>query len=132
VAFHPDGRRVVSAGNDGKIRVWEMNTSKGIFTRDGYEGPYLAEAAFSPDGRYFAGLVGKGDVKVWDAITGAEVCVFSDHGVQHLAFSPDSRHIASCTKDNIKIWEVGTCRVTARASPRRAEPQCSTVGWAGR
>jgi WD40 repeat protein/serine/threonine protein kinase len=116
VAFHPDGRRLVSAGsgNDRKIRVWEVNTSKEIFTCDGGDSPYHAGAAFSPDGRYFAGLVGSKDVKVWDATTGVEVCVFSAHTqrVKHLAFSPDSRYIASCSFDQtIKIWEVGTCRV---------------------
>jgi WD40 repeat protein/serine/threonine protein kinase len=109
VSFHPDGQRLVSAGNDGKIRVWELHTCKEIFTRDGSEGPYHAAAVFSPDGRYFAGLAGKRDVKVWDAATGAEVCVFigHTHQVVHLAFGPDSRHIASCSYDQtIRIWDV--------------------------
>jgi WD40 repeat protein/serine/threonine protein kinase len=113
VAFHPNGRLLVSAGNEGKIKVWEMNTSKEIFTREGSSSPYFSVAAFSPDGRYFAGLVGWKDLKVWDAATGEEVCVFRGHTKQlvHFAFSPDSQHIASCSYDQtIRIWDVANRR----------------------
>src|SRR5262249_24112326 len=65
VDFHRDGRRLVSAGDDRKIRVWEASTAKEIFSCDGSEEPYHVGAAFSPDGRYFAGLVGKKGVRVW-------------------------------------------------------------------
>jgi WD40 repeat protein/serine/threonine protein kinase len=113
VDFHPDGRRLVSAGDDGKIRVWEANTGKELFIRDGCLAPDDPGAAFSPDGRYFAGLAAGKRIKVWDATTGAEVCAFSGHtrNPAHLAFSPDSRFIASCSDDQtIRIWEVGTSR----------------------
>src|SRR5262249_12674262 len=65
--------------------------------------------------RYFAGLVGTTVVKVWDAATGDEVCVFRGHTKQvvHFAFSPDSRHVASCSYDQtIRICEVESCRVS--------------------
>jgi WD40 repeat protein len=108
IAFSPDGSRVVSAGNDGTVRVW---TTTGGPDHDpvvlrGHQG-LVWSVAFSPDGRSVASSGNDGTVRVWK-ITGARDPVVL-HGHQGLvwsvAFSPDGRWVVSSSNDNtVRVW----------------------------
>lgn len=53
VAISPDGLRVASAGEDGRLRLW--NIADGSLVREAYQGPEpLFAAAFSPSGSLLA------------------------------------------------------------------------------
>lgn len=50
-------------------------------------------------------------IKLWDAITGDLQKALAGHSdwVHDLAFSPDGKHIASCSGDKmIKLWDTMT------------------------
>src|SRR5262249_22194158 len=50
VAFSPDGKTVVVAGDDQTIRLWDRATSKEVRSLNGHRGPVTA-LALSPDGK---------------------------------------------------------------------------------
>ena len=105
VAFSPNGRYIVSGGEDKTARVWEVATGNEISRTT--HNDIVIFVAISPDGEYVASKdlnIGTGTTFtcVWEATTGKEV--IQRDGVynysQLLAFSPDGRYII----DGGHVW----------------------------
>ena len=64
--FHPDGKRLASAGDDGTVKIWDVQTGQEVLTLRGHSGP-VCDVAFSPDGRQLVSASRDGTVKIWDA-----------------------------------------------------------------
>ena len=64
-AFTPDGRRLLTAGQDGTVRVWDSHTGQAAGT---FEWPVgkLTAVAVAPDGLTAAAAGQKGQIVVWD------------------------------------------------------------------
>ena len=99
--FSPNGRLLVSCGEDGKIIVWDFARRQKLATLFAHTGSVNA-LAFSPDGRWFASGGSDHKVIVWDATTFAKVTVLTDHKgiIAGLAFSPNGRLLASSGHEN--------------------------------
>jgi hypothetical protein len=61
VAFSPSGRRIVTGGDDGTVRVWDASNGQELLALEGPAEGVLS-VAFSPDGSIAAGSA---DHKVW-------------------------------------------------------------------
>jgi WD40 repeat protein len=112
VAFSRDGKLLASASWDRTIKVWDTATWKLLHNlHDATEG--AAQCVAFASGRRLAWGSTDGTVKVWDG-SGTETHVLRGHTswVLRVAFSPDSKWIASASLDGtVKIW---------RAPPERS------------
>ncbi|MFI6007589.1 PQQ-binding-like beta-propeller repeat protein [Streptomyces sp. NPDC051243] len=112
VAFSPDGKTLVSAGDDHTIRRWSMTTSAPLGPPiEGHTDPIEA-LAVSPNGRV---IVSGGDdttVRRWDVNTGKPIgqpLRRHTDNVKSVAISPDGRMIISAGMDRtIQRWNAAT------------------------
>ena len=140
--FSPDGRTLVSCGQDGTVRFWDVATGRPLRTIAAHA-TEVNGAAFSPDGRTLATVSDDGTIKLWDVETGAERATIPAHKGEATAvrFTPDGRRLISAGRNDglVKLWDLATlkelarlrrtngalsrtwrCRPTERLSPRRA------------
>ncbi|MDQ2800882.1 MAG: WD40 repeat domain-containing protein, partial [Armatimonadota bacterium] len=129
VLWSPDGKQVISVGDDKAIRVWEAATGRPLRTIRGQVGAgpdgKLYTSAISRDGQTLAVSVPtrrvNGDnfsfiIRLVDLQSGRIAGVLpagSSEGhtniILSLAFSPDGKYLASGSADNtIRLWNVST------------------------
>jgi WD40 repeat protein/basic membrane lipoprotein Med (substrate-binding protein (PBP1-ABC) superfamily) len=105
VAFSPEGKRLVTAGDDQIVKVWDAASGRLLFSVTGYP------AVISPDGKRLASISIGGRVKLWDAETGKEW--HSDNRIEAdvgLAFSPDGTCLATASSKGAKMWDAATAQ----------------------
>ncbi len=106
IAFSPDG--TLLAMSAGRTDIRSTKTWQDIATLSTVNATCLA---FSPDGtRIAVGMSGRQPtVQIWDITTRKPIATFIGHkrGIQSLAFSPNSRLLASGGSDGvIYLWQV--------------------------
>src|SRR5262249_35276862 len=95
VSWSPDGRQLVTTGEENRIKVWDATTWEEVFT---LPEPGQSEVAWSPDGRRLASA-GTG-LKLWDVATRQEIlslysasCPEAPYRVHTLAWGPDGQRL---------------------------------------
>ena len=115
VMFSPDGARIVTAGADKTVRVWDARTGKPLATLEHAEMAFVAK--FSPDGSLIATVSGANlhlAIEVWDASSGTLVSSLAGAGSRSLSFSEDGMRVAVPYDDHsTKIWDVKTGKLLA-------------------
>lgn len=110
VAFSPDGQLIVSASDDGTVRLLDAITGIEQRTFLGHANNITA-VTFLPDGRLLASASDDGTVRLLDTITGIEQRTFQGHSnqVTAVAFSPDGQLIALASEDRtVQLWDMTT------------------------
>ena len=105
--FSPDGQTVVSAGEDGTVRIWRASDLEPVKILTGHTGT-VRSAAYSPDGAQIVSASEDGTVRIWDAASSAPVRTLAGHtgSVWSAAYSPDGRQIVSAGDDGkVRIWD---------------------------
>ena len=65
LVFSPEGRRLVSADEDGVVKLWDTSTGLEVLTLRGHAG-VIRGVAFSPDARLLAAAGDDGTITIWD------------------------------------------------------------------
>jgi WD40 repeat protein len=107
IAFSPDGRKIVTAGQDQELKWWNASTGKGLDSAK--HGSALASVAISPDGKLVASGAEDGTVKLWNASTHELIATLEGHEktVRAVAFGPDGAILASGSADgSCRLWDV--------------------------
>ncbi|MFN0056132.1 MAG: protein kinase domain-containing protein [Planctomycetales bacterium] len=110
VAFSPDGSRIVSAGWDAQLIVYEVSSGTAMRNLTGHSLPINA-VAYSPDGSRIASGSDDKSLKLWDAGTGELLLSLTGHAgsIKSLTFSPDGNRLVSGSDDRTMIvWDATT------------------------
>jgi WD40 repeat protein len=121
VQLADEDRLLVSAGDDGTVRLWELPTGRELAVLRGHTSEVM-RVAVSADGRLGASASGDGTVKLWEAPGGALLATLRGHAgtVFGVALSADGRLLASGSGDgSARLWstESGNCLATLRTEP---------------
>ncbi|MFD8813561.1 WD40 repeat domain-containing serine/threonine protein kinase [Streptomyces sp. NPDC059627] len=132
VAFSPDGKTLVSVGDDGVARLWKVAAkalaktfthkvtnpwTKPLAQVTEFNPQFTAamSAAFSPDGANLAVGNGDGTVSLWNVATGADTVlpyldpVLWNSSPSCVAFDPDGGTLAATyTSPAVRLWNLAT------------------------
>jgi WD40 repeat protein len=111
VAFSPDGKYFVSAGEDGRVKVWRV-TSTGL-EADGrvFAGFGSSYAAFAPGGALLAVGTHNGEVLLYDFAQSTQTGTLRGltGGVTALGFSADGARIVAMDNElHLQVWNVAS------------------------
>ena len=111
--FSPDETKIVSASQDGTVKIWNVNSGACIKTLTGHT-TVVKYATFTPDGSKIVSASKDNKIKIWNVNTGECLKTLIGHNdyVNHISFSPDGGKIISSSSDgSIKVWNMssGTC-----------------------
>ena len=101
VAFDPEGERLLSAGREGDVVLWDVASGQALRVLRGHFGE-VSDARFSPDGRWIVSA-GPRSVGLWKASDGELTrLLFGPTGpFTAAAFLDDSRTIVAVTEDGV-------------------------------
>jgi serine/threonine protein kinase len=112
VAFAPDGRTLVSGGDDGTLRFWDVAQGKEVARVLAHVSSVYA-VAFGPAGRYLASGSDNGVLKLWSAADRRELLAYHHgSGIRGVATSPDGKTVAvGGTDQHVELIDVDSGKV---------------------
>lgn len=106
--FSPDGRTIISGGEDNRIRIWDARTGKEIQEYHRHSNG-IDTIVFSPDGKQFV-TIASDSLNIWDAESKQILLQKKDiyPRVEAVAFNPEGTKIAMAQGYNIVILDIET------------------------
>ena len=113
-AFSPDGERIASASQDGKVTIWDAQSGGQLLQFRAHR-EHARGVAYSPDGRLLATTSLDNTVKIWDVQALAKdpnpspLRCMTRQGVSNYSvmFSPDGKRLASAGPRSIRSDGLG-------------------------
>ncbi|HEY3325223.1 MAG TPA: TIR domain-containing protein [Planctomycetota bacterium] len=112
-AFSPDGKRVLTGGNDKKVRLWNLETGLCLLVLDGHTDIVWTVVWSADQQRALSGSFDQ-TVRIWDLDAGHCLRVLRGHthNVTGVVWSIDHRRALSSSDDKtVRLWdtETGDC-----------------------
>jgi WD40 repeat protein/serine/threonine protein kinase len=100
LAYTRDGWTLVASSADSILRWWDVRAQEPVEQKSVPTSSPFSTLAMAPDGKVLAGAGNFGVVAFFDPISGRKVREWQmPAAVRHLAFAPDSRHVALAIGD---------------------------------
>ena len=100
-------KRIVSGGDDQRLKMWDAESGSDLLTLVGHTGPIFG-VSMNSDGKRLLSASLDRTAKVWDADTGEELLTLRGHDsyVFSVAASKDGRLIVSSGYDGtVRLWQ---------------------------
>jgi|GEM_PF-4008310 len=110
VIVTPDGKTLISVGNDNSVRLWDVATGKLLKTLEGHTG-WVGSVLVTPDGTQAITAGGDNIIRVWDLKTQKEVKKLEGHtvAIRGLALTADGQTLISGSSDKTcRAWDLTT------------------------
>ena len=111
VDFHPtNSQRLVSAGTDQQLRLWDVETGEQVTGPIGTHFSSIRDVEFSPDGESIVSGSADSRIRVWDVATRAKLAeMVHKDAVFSVAFNTAGDRIVSTSADrSVRIWNAAT------------------------
>ena len=108
VLIFPNGKRLLTCGDDGTLRLWDVEAAKELRRYEGHHGNVYG-LALSPDGKFALSGGDDKSLRLWDVESGKLLKELSGHTamVLGIAFLPDGKRAVSVSGDStVRIWDV--------------------------
>jgi WD40 repeat protein len=104
--FSRDSQRVLTACEDGKVRIYSVGDWRLLYTLSGHQGP-VHWAEFSLDGKWVASAGEDKTVRVWSADDGKLLQVLSESQSPLLTvgFSPTGEFLTASAEHTVLVWK---------------------------
>jgi WD40 repeat protein len=111
VDTHPNNHLLVTAGADGKVIVWNIDSKQILKILSDRSSKDITRVLFSPNGKYLATYDNNGQLILWNVMTWNQIKKFTgfEKNMISIDFSPDNRILAAAGHDaTIWLWEIST------------------------
>jgi eukaryotic-like serine/threonine-protein kinase len=119
-AWTRDGRQIITACEDGIVRIWDIET---VRAKEGDFGRGALAIAISGDGVRFATGGTDGLARVWDVATGQAVSppIVVGGPVKWLALGPKGEEMLTAGGRSARVWNAVTGQAVSRELPFRQD-----------
>ena len=113
VVFSGDGKRILTSGSDGRVKIWNTAEGQMLLAWDGAApGVAVNDALFDPRGRVVAACAADGSLGIWDSRTGYRIAsstVSSKSPLVRLAISPTGGSVVAGALDGtVAFFDIAT------------------------
>ena len=106
ISFSPDSSKVVTACEDGKLRIFSAPGWNLLETLTGHNGP-VHWAEFSPDGKWLVSAGEDRTARVWSVEDGTlqQTLEESKEPLLTVSFSPNGEYFAASSGNAVLLWK---------------------------